>query len=315
MASLSDFLSEWNSQADYVVARTSGSTGVPKEIRLAKSDMVASARATNAFFGIDRRSVLAIPLSMDYIAGKMMAVRAIVAGCRLVVLPVSNDIDLDGHVDLLSVVPSQARRLLERGIGPSDVGALLVGGAGVDRQLEHDIVSAGFNAWLGFGMTETCSHVALRRFGATDGLYRAMPGISFETDSRGCLVIVGDGFSWRRLVTNDVVSLDSDVSFRWLGRADNVVNSGGIKVMPEEVEDYIRERVPEWFPEFYVTGAPSERWGEVVALVFAGAESDVPRVRECIGAMSWRRGHRPVVIKWIAELPRTESGKIRRPKL
>ena len=114
MATVEDFINEWRDASDYIVAHTSGSTGQPKEIRLLKSDMAASAKATNAFFGIDSRSVIGLPLSVDYIAGKMAVVRSLLAGCRLLEMPVSNELHIDSRVDLLSVVPSQVDSLLVR---------------------------------------------------------------------------------------------------------------------------------------------------------------------------------------------------------
>ena len=105
MAEINDFIREWESDCDYIVAHTSGSTGTPKEIRLPKSDMRVSAKATNSRFGITRRSVIAAPLSVDYIAGKMMCVRAIEAGCELLEMPVSNKVIIDRRIDLLAIVP------------------------------------------------------------------------------------------------------------------------------------------------------------------------------------------------------------------
>lgn len=162
MATLSDFLCEWDNSSPFIVAHTSGSTGTPKEIHLLKEDMRRSARATNSFFGIDSNSVLGIPLSMDYIAGKMMAVRAIEAHCRLLELPVSNRIELPEDVDLLSVVPSQAAVLLNNEPSLKRAGCLLIGGAPLDISTEQRLFGAGVEAYVGYGMTETCSHVAFK---------------------------------------------------------------------------------------------------------------------------------------------------------
>lgn len=309
MELLNDFLEEWHSDSPTVVARTSGSTGTPKEIRLLKSDMEASARATNSFFGIGPDSELGLPLSVGYIAGKMMVVRSIVAGCRLRQFPVSNKLGVDSPVDLLSVVPSQVPSLLADRASAVNVANLLVGGAPLSPELERQIAVSGIQAYIGYGMTETCSHVALRRIGSTEAAYRAMPGIRFSTDGRGCLVIYSDRFSWRTLTTNDVVDLTGPESFVWRGRADNVINSGGIKLHPEEIERRIGPFIGR---PFYVVGHPSAKWGECVALVFEGSEAESGRIADEIAALDLPRGWRPAVIVAVPALPRTATGKLRR---
>ena len=310
MASLKDFLEEWHSPDDYIVAHTSGSTGQPKEIHLLKEDMRCSAKATNKFFGINSTSVLGIPLSMDYIAGKMMAVRAIEASCQLIELPVANQFEINEHIDLLSVVPSQAACLLKCPTYINNVGAMLLGGASVDKCLETDIINANIPAWIGYGMTETCSHVALRHISQGNSTYHAMQEVTFSTDDRSCLVIESEVFSWKRLATNDVVNLIDSKSFEWVGRADNVINSGGIKVYPEQIEAYIKENTN--LPPFYITSAPSTKWGNIVAIVIQGPQCLQHEIERLLNNLEWRRGTKPVVIKMIDELPRTSNGKIRR---
>lgn len=304
---VSDFMAEWRGGAPYVEARTSGSTGTPKPVRLLKSDMMVSARATNEFFGISAGSVLALPLSPDYIAGKMMAVRACLARCRLLELPVSNTVILDEPVDLLAVVPSQLESLLRQPRSASLIRNLLIGGAPVSDAMSRRIVDAGFNAWLGYGMTETCSHVALRWLGDGD-IFTAMPGVSFSTDSRGCLVINSDKYSWSTLVTNDVVTLHSTEKFTWLGRADNVIISGGLKLHPEQLEVMYRHSCP-WLPEFFLTGEPDTRWGTRLVMVAVNPVADtLDRLRACISDHKVLPGR---VIS-VDSLPRTENGKLKR---
>lgn len=301
-----DFIREWNGAEPYVKACTSGSTGSPKEIRLLKSDMTASAEATNSFFGIGCDSVLGLPLSCSYIAGKMMAVRALTARCRLVELPVSNDILLNEHFDLLSVVPSQLGSLLKDAALIHKVGNLLIGGAPLSPGQEKAVAASGVRAWLGYGMTETCSHVALRRVGG-DGVFHAMPGIRFSADVRGCLVIESDRFSWKKLVTNDVAELLTPRSFRWIGRADNVVNSGGVKLNPEQLEMLYREAVPE-LPPFYLVGEPDEVLGQRLVMVAEKGFSGYDVLRNKIA------DHKllPRRIAEVDMLPATPGGKIAR---
>ncbi|MDE6265587.1 MAG: AMP-binding protein [Paramuribaculum sp.] len=265
------FIKEWFEGGEYVIAHTSGSTGAPKEIRLLKRDMVASARATNEFFGISSSSVMGLPLSASYIAGKMMIVRSIVAGCRIhIARPGLNPLDEfpgDVRFDLLPIVPGQIEGLLSATDVCGRVAAVIVGGAPMSTAQEAALAASGIRAYATYGMTETCSHVALRRIGAED-FFTALPGISFDTDSRGCLVINAPGFSFGKITTNDCVTLLSPSRFRWLGRADNVINSGGIKVHPEELEQTLAPLLGD--RAVFVTSRSSDRWGSEIILCVEG---------------------------------------------
>lgn len=312
MATLSSFLEEWHSACPYIEAHTSGSTGRPKAIRLLKTDMRLSARATNEFFGIDSRSVLATPLSMDYIAGKMMAVRADAAGCRLIELPVSSRIELPDslpHVDLLPIVPAQIDTILAQSGYAGRIGALLIGGAAPSPDQCKALADAGFNAFISYGMTETCSHVAIARADDTSRTFHAMPGISFETDSDGCLTIVAPKFSFGRLATRDIVDIISPHAFRWRGRADGVINSGGIKLFPEELEELYRSVLGD--RPYYVCAAPHKQWGQCVALILEGT-ADTGEIAAALRAAIADSRRLPKIINMVDVLPRTATGKILR---
>ncbi len=269
-ADVEAFLREWDSATPYVEAHTSGSTGRPKNVCLFKSDMQQSARATCQYFGIDSQSHLFLPLSVGYIAGKMMVVRALVSGATLWSVNPSRhplkwleEQGVEQPMDLTSIVPAQVEGLLQSSKRHL-VRRLLIGGAPLTPRQEERIVASGIEAHCSYGMTETCSHVALRRVGG-DGLYEAMPGVTFSVDERGCLVVECRHLSVGRLVTNDVVELRSPSSFRWLGRYDNVINTGGIKVMAEEIERALRPLLGEEL--YYVYGEDDEEWGERPVLV------------------------------------------------
>lgn len=254
-----DFLRQWYSDEDYITAHTSGSTGAPKNIRLLKRDMLASAAATNRFFHIGSDARLVCPLSASYIAGKMMIVRAIEAGATLEMLTPSNRLDLSGNITLLPIVPSQIASLVAlKGV---KVQSLIVGGAPVTAEMEAMLKDYPANCYATYGMTETCSHVAVRKVGTP--LFEALPGVIFKVDAEQRLQLELPQFSFKRLSTNDIVELHSPTSFRWLGRYDNVVNSGGIKLFPEEIE---RELAPYIKGEFYLCGAPHPQWGEQLVI-------------------------------------------------
>lgn len=308
MASLNDFTSQWLSDSDYIVAHTSGSTGKPKEILLPKADMRVSARATIERFSINSASIIGAPLSINYIAGKMMWVRAYEAGCKLLDMPVSNEVTVNCDIDLLAIVPSQVESILSQADAPRRIKNLIIGGAPLNDSLRRELTAKGFNAFMTYGMTETCSHVALSKVSEGDNLFEAMPGISFSSDSRGCLVINAPQYSFKQLVTNDIVNLVSPTSFIWIGRHDNIINSGGIKISPEQLENSIKKFINK---DFYIVGEPDDKWGQVAVMVFEGHRDEET---EILQSMRENLDHRLCPKKAIAvdKLPKTSNGKIQR---
>lgn len=306
------FLNEWFSPDPYIIAHTSGSTGEPKETRLLKSDMLKSADATCRFFGIDSGSSMLLPLSPSYIAGKMMIVRAIHSGARLFIEPPSSSpMSIDyGTLDLVPVVPSQLEGLLSRRHA-DNIKNILVGGAPLSAEEEKKLTGSGIKAWASYGMTETCSHVALRDIIAGDCHFTMLPGIHAATDDRGCLVIDAPEFSFRRLTTNDVVELIDDKRFRWTGRYDNVINSGGIKLHPELIETRISHLID---VPFYIIGRKSEKWGEEAVLYIESQPFDASPLEEKIRQILDRYSM-PKEIIAVTHFDRTPSGKIKRSLL
>lgn len=309
-----DFIAEFKDDADYITAHTSGSTGKPKDIRLKKSDMLRSARASNARFGITAKSRLAIPLSADYIAGKMMAVRAIAAGCELTEIEPSNNLNLgddflDRPADLMSIVPGQAASLLTDMQLKAKVRQLLIGGAAITEEQCRALVARGIKVWLSYGMTETCSHVAVADGSDPRRTYRAMPGISFDTDADGRLIIKAPEFDFGTITANDIVELTDHYSFRWIGRSDDIINSGGIKLIPEQLEAEYAPILPAG-STYFVTSCPDKKWGRAVMLVF---ESDTVGEAE-ICALLRNSGidhrHLPKYVKIVHSIKRTLSGKV-----
>lgn len=310
------FMSEWNdSSLHYVTAHTSGSTGAPKPIRLFKNDMLVSARSTCDRFGVASHSLLALPLSADYIAGKMMVVRADVAACRLYVEepsshPFASYPESLPPPTLAAVVPMQLAGLLDavaKGLVPMPE-VLLVGGAPLSLSMEHDLLSAGVEAYVTYGMTETCSNVALRRVGSP--VYEANPGVTFATDARDCLVVKWPEMSFGSITTNDVVRLlPGGREFQWLGRYDNVVNSGGVKLHPEVIEARLASLLPAG--SFCVTSEPHPLLGQqLVGVVERGVDLSV-RVLEAVDSCL-SRYERPRRWVTVESLPRTSNGKLNR---
>lgn len=309
-----EFLEEWRNPLPYVTGHTSGSTGKPKEIRLLKSDMRASAAMTNRYFGINSGSRLMLCLSADYIAGKMMIVRAQEAGAVLErEKPGNRPLEhYDGlPIDLIAVVPSQALWLAEHPALLRRVRKMIVGGGEVQPRLRRLLSQLPVEAYATYGMTETCSHVALARITAEPMPFEALPPMSCSTDGRGCLVLETPQFSFSRLVTNDVVELLSPGSFHWKGRYDNVINTGGIKVFPEQIE---RKIEPYMSSRFYITSRRSEKWGQEVVLKIEGdglteeqSAALLRKLRETLPAFEC-----PKAIVCESRFQETASGKVRR---
>lgn len=307
---LADFRKEWDAPCEYVMAHTSGSTGAPKPLRLLKRDMEASARATNSFFQLGKNSRYVCPLSLDYIAAKMMCVRAWVSGGEITMIPPSNNFTVPGYADLLAIVPSQVDAILREPELAERVRNVIIGGAPLSDSRRKALIDAGFNAYETYGMTETCSHVALRRIDRT--FFETLPGVSFFVDDRGCLAIDIPYMSIGRVVTNDVVSLVDGRRFVWKGRFDNVINSGGIKIYPEEIERSIRQALDPEF-EFYIIGESDEKWGTAIVMV---AETCPERSGSFLSELrsSDVLSHRllPKRIIAVSSLSRTVTGKLRR---
>lgn len=257
---------------------TSGSTGVPKKMRFPKSAFELSAASTNSFFGITRNSRLLLALPMRYIAGKMMVARAAAAGCELTVAAPSSSPFAgkpDGYAasfDFVPLTPHQADRCADdtpKAI--SEAGTVLIGGGQVSDELRKKLLRCGVNAYASFGMTETLSHFAVAKITAEgDLLFKPLPGVEVKTDRTGRLRVKRKGITRGRLETNDLAELSGE-GFYWKGRADNLINSGGIKVIPEQVEKSVAHLLQ---MPYFVAGIPHEKLGEEVAL-FIEAE-DLP---------------------------------------
>lgn len=316
MAGLNDFREEFLAPGDYIVAHTSGSTGKPKAIRLSKDDMRRSARASNALFGVGADSLLACPLSADYIAGKMMVVRALEAGCDLVELPVSNSVmlpDTDRTISLLPVVPSQIDSLLTYTDLDERVSTILIGGGAPSAARSRALVDRGIRTYISYGMTETCSHVAVADGADPKRIFRAMPGISFSIAEDDRLVIDAPAFSFGTQTVNDIVELIDSRTFRLLGRADNVINSAGLKLHPEVLEQ-MYAAVLDAETEFYVRGEPSVEWGSSVLLVVEGSPALAEQAMHRLSASDIARRYLPKRAEAVERFERTASGKIIRRK-
>lgn len=315
-----EFEKIWYDANDYVECHTSGSTGRPKEIRLSKEYMRSSARRTNEFFGIDCSSRLHTCLDFKYIASMMMTVRADEAECRLTSEKPSSrpleKIGKDERIDLLSIVPAQMEWLLDSTEKWTGIRNILVGGSAVPGIMRKRIVLSDYNVWETYGMTETASHIALRKVDKEDMPFTTIKGISVELNDESCLVVhMPDGTSF---TTTDVAELTGRNQFQILGRADHTIISGGIKIMPEDLE---RRLGPFIAFDYCISSVPDKKWGEKLVIVAEAPskEMDPELLRDAIEVRL--RQYRKILelgvkspkdVLIVSSLPRTSNGKIDR---
>jgi acyl-CoA synthetase (AMP-forming)/AMP-acid ligase II len=298
------FVSQWLNGNDHMELQTSGSTGKPKSISVKKEWMKNSAKLTGKTFGLKEGDSVLLCMPMKFVAGKMMVVRALELGLDLkVVEPSSNPLkNIDETIDFAAMVPLQ----LENSLNDLDqVKTLIVGGGRVNLKLVEKLQNVSTQVYETYGMTETLTHVAIKPLNGPDksNIFSALDGIRFDLDSRECLVIHATALNPEPIITNDLVDLINENSFRWLGRYDNVINSGGVKIIPEVVEAKLASVILN--RRFFITGVADESLGEKVVLVVEGKKIDISRD-------SLDKFEEPKEIYFIPKFVETESGKVNR---
>ena len=317
--SLEQFLEEWNNASETVLVHTSGSTGEPKPMLVEKRRMLASARRTNDFLGLKPGDTALLCMSLDYIAGKMMVVRALERKLRLVVVePSGHPLVKQGDGSFVTspadvtkepspcftfaaMVPMQVYNSLqvpEECERLKQIRHLIIGGGAIDDHLAAELKSFPNNVWSTYGMTETLSHIALRRVSGPEASewYTPFPSVSVSLNEEGCLVIDAPEVCKERLVTNDITR------FRILGRKDNVICSGGLKIQAEEVERQLR---PHLSLPYLITKRKDEKFGEVVVLL---TEGDIETAK-CVCETVLPKYQRPKAYVHVSEIPLTETKK------
>ncbi|MFD2998902.1 AMP-binding protein [Pontibacter toksunensis] len=277
-----EFCRSWLSGVQEFPIQTSGSTGVPKTISLTRQQMEASARRTIKLLNLQKGDCALVCLNTEYIAGMMMLVRAFLADLSIIIVdPVSNPLSLvnrEERIDFASFVPMQLQTILEETPEALEqlnlMKGILVGGAPISATLQREIQRIKPAVCLTYGMTETASHIAVRRLNGAEATdyYQVLDDIQIGMDKRGCLTIRGDVTLNQLLSTNDIVELLTPTRFRWIGRADNTINTGGVKVQIETVEVAVAAALAEaaLSPSFFVAAQPDELLGEKIVLIMEG---------------------------------------------
>ena len=337
---LEDFLSEWNNDSDRVLVHTSGSTGKPKPMMVEKKRMLNSARITCDFLGLKPGDSALLCMSLDYIAGKMVVVRSIERHLHLISVSPSGhplkDIDLkdvngkdvNGEITFAAMVPMQVYNTLqvpEERERLTHIRHLIIGGGAIDASLEKELRSLPGNIaiWSTYGMTETLSHIALRRINGAEASewYQPFDSVKISQTEEGCLVINAPQVCAETLVTNDIVEIEPYIynkvenhnkvektRFRIKGRKDNVICSGGIKIQIEEVEEFLK---PHLEKPFMLAKKKDEKFGEIAVLL--SEDIEIKTVEATIRRLlSDHKYWIPREFRYVEHLPLTETGKPKR---
>ncbi|RED93884.1 AMP-binding protein [Marinoscillum furvescens] len=300
-------IQQWLQGADYLSIETSGSTGVPKNIKLSREVLAYSAKSSLAFLDSSQQFEQALlMLDAGKIGGMMVVIRSLISNMRLTVLKPGSSLAAlpnDKKIDLVSLVPLQLMKLLKNEPHRfKQFNTVLIGGAPLTSSEREIIARLPCKIYHTYGMTETASHVALRNLSEQELVYKSIGDVTFRTDDRGCLALKGSVTSQRWIQTNDIVELNGDTAFVWKGRADFVINSGGLKVHPESLEELISDQLKK---PFFVAGIPDERLGERVVLL---VEGDKPT----LDFSHIDKYQRPKAVYALDQFAYTTSGKINR---
>ena len=331
-----DFCRAWLTGQETFIIQTSGSTGTPKSITLTRQQMVASARQTGAALGLRAGDRALVPLSVDYIAGRMMVVRGLELGLPLTIIdPVSRPLaqfSAGPGFEFTAMVPLQLQETLAGSSAEltllNGMRAILIGGAPVSVALKAQLQPVSAPIYHTYGMTETVTHIALKRLNGTErsDFFVPFAGVDLGVDERGCLTICAAMTRGETLITNDLVDLQPDGRFRWLGRVDNIINSGGVKVQVEKVERAIERFLHQHQGgiyagrRFFVGPLDHPRYGQAVVAVIEGVaigvgEEPAAEVGQALqaGVRAWlNRYEVPRAVHFVAQLLETPTGKIDR---
>ncbi|HTG65650.1 MAG TPA: AMP-binding protein [Flavobacterium sp.] len=299
---IGDFLLDWFDENPYIDLKTSGTTGAPKIIRKSKQALVNSALATGDFFELKPGDSALCCLPVQFIAGKMMLVRSFILGLAIdVVSPNSHPLaTIDKEYDFVAMVPLQVQNSLNE---LHKVKKLIIGGAKMANSLENKLLNVSTKVYETYGMTETITHIAAKKIG--ERAFSILPNVSISQNENDCLVIDAPQLSEERLFTNDLVQIINDNQFVLLGRIDNVVNSGGVKLIPEKIEEKLADAITS---RFFVGGIPDADLGEKLVLLVEGEKQELD---ESIFAVL-DKYEKPKAVFFVPEFDTTESGKIKR---
>lgn len=318
------FCRDWLNGKDTFTLQTSGTTGTPKKVLITREQLRASANLTIDYLGLQKDYNALICLDTNYIAGIMMLVRSMESGMNMYVSqPSANPfekISSTTKIDFAALVPYQVQSILKSDKRERfNEGIFLIGGAPLSKKTIEELQSYSGKFYATYGMTETLSHIALQRLNGEnpENYFQVLSGIKLTIDERGCLVIHAPHINSISIVTNDLVELIDGVRFIWLGRADNIINSGGIKIIPEKIETVVESIFDELKLEnrFFIAGLPHSELGQSATLIIEGKLSEVQE-QTIIELMKKEinRYEIPKSIRYSLAFVQTETNKINKRK-
>lgn len=314
------FIIQWYNQEDSISVYTSGSTGKPKQINHSKSFMLNSAGMTTQAIGLNDCKTSLLCLPADKISGMMMIVRSICNQMQMYCSepsanPLKSIQDDTSVIDFAAFTPMQFHSITNNYqdfIRAEKIRKILLGGEGISPLLAGAIRQMNNEIYSTFGMTETISHIALRKLSGIhiSSSYKTLPGISISTTGNNCLVIDAPQLGVKNLITNDIVHLLSDREFEWQGRTDHVINTGGIKLHPEQIEELL---LPWLQTNFFIAGTESEMTGQQVILCLEKRTLSISETEEIkTGLQQLNAYSRPREIWLIPSFAKTGNGKLNR---
>jgi len=302
------FLHSWQNDLTFSI-RSSGTTGAPQLFTFDKSQLLHSAQMSIEALGLNDQTNALLCLPVSSVGGLMLLARSLVADFNLFLsTPTSRPLqDLNQSIDFVAMVPTQLQQSLTQDLSQlKRIAKILIGGGALSQEQIKACQDAKLQVWQSFGMTETLSHVALRKVSPTEKpFFEALPGISFSQEN-DCLQIHYPGLYPNGLLTKDLVELHSNKQFTWLGRSDNAINSGGFKIIPEHLEAKL---APHFSIPFFVTGVNDAKWGQCVAMVF---ETTSKPDLSILQRLQLSAAEKPKLFACISQFERTETQKIRR---
>jgi len=305
------FLKEWYSEKPRVKVQTSGSTGKPKIFEIEKSRMLHSAKNTCDYLGLKKGDTALLCLPVEYISGKMMVVRAILQQLKLSTVTPSNE-PLKGIKEkytFCAMTPLQVENSISQ---LPFIEKLIIGGAAVAERLKKKIKGNPTQIFETYGMSETLSHIALKKLNPKEEEYfQLFNHIKISTDARNCLRIEAPDLHPEIIQTNDVVELKNHREFKFLGRTDHIINSGGAKIFPEVLESMAKKEISN---EIVFIGLPDEKYGQKLVAVVEGNKSE--NTEQHILNLPYEKSfHKPKEVIFVQNIPRTANGKVNRLQL
>lgn len=306
------FLVEWYNENDFIELKTSGSTGVPKNILMKKSAMIFSATQTLSYFNFDKGSKFLLCLPAEFIGGKMMILRALIGEMNLYAVEPKLNVEISNEsFHFSAMIPLQVENYLKN--ENSSIDKIIIGGASISNQLEKKIQNqTKTHFWATYGMTETVSHIALRKINGDErnSSFIPMKNILIGKDERQCLTIYNKNYSDDVIITNDIAEFDSENHFTILGRWDNIINSGGLKIIPEELENEINLFIEN---RSMIIGLSDDHLGQKVVLLIEGEELDPITLNLLKNNLKDKLGKKcPKEIYFMPKFVETDNGKLNR---